>query len=260
MNTIAKHLRFRFAAKLAIAHLCINLLVAVLAAALVLLVWYPHPYPDLMGGLRLLFLIIVVDIVCGPVLTAVLANPAKPKREMITDLALVATIQLAALIYGLHTVATARPVWVVFEVDRFVAVSAAEIDESKLPEAQERFRKLPWYGVKRIGIRDAKDGNERLKSLEMSLQGVEPSARPDWWIEENETVRQHIRKKMKPLSELEKRYPANTELAEAVKQTGLPPQQLYYLPFTSQKNKEWSVLLDKNTDFKAFVHLDAFDQ
>lgn len=258
MSEPTKQVRWRFALRMALIHLGINVVVALLVAALIFGVWYPQPYPDLMGGLKLLGLIVAVDMVCGPVLTSVLANPKKPKREMATDLSLVAVIQLAALIYGLHAVAQARPVFVAFEADRFTVVSAAEIDHDKLAEALPEFRSLPWWGVKRIGLRDAKDGNEKLSSLQMSLQGVEPSARPDWWTEETAAYRERIRKKMKPLADLEKMYPNNADLAAAIKRSALPPQDLYYLPFTSQKNKSWTVLMDKNTDFKAFVHLDAF--
>lgn len=250
--------RWLFACKLFFIHICINLFVALLIAGIVFLLWYPQPYLDLMGGIRLFSLIIVVDLVCGPVLTMVLANPAKPKREMVTDFSLVIIIQLAALFYGIYAIAVSRPVYVVFEVDRFTVVSAAEIDKEKMSEALPEFRHLPWFEIKRIALRNAKDGNEKLKSLGMSLQGVEPSARPDWWVEETEGYRQLIRNKMKPLAELYKKYPDNQDLISTVQKVGLPKEKLYYLPFTSQKNKEWTVLMDKDTNFKAFVPLDAF--
>ena len=172
--------RWRFALRLALVHLLINIVVALLVGVLIFGVWYPQPYPDLMGGFRLLSLIVAVDVVCGPVLTSVFANPQKPKREMVTDLSIVAVIQLAALAYGVYTVAQARPVFVTFEADRFVVVSAAEIDRNELPNALPQFRVLPWRGVQRIGLRDAVDGNEKLTSLKMSLQSIKPSVRPGW--------------------------------------------------------------------------------
>ena len=63
------------AIRAALFHFLGSLLVAALAAALVLRVWFPHPY-DLLSGGRSLFLILVgVDVVCGPLLTLVLFNP-----------------------------------------------------------------------------------------------------------------------------------------------------------------------------------------
>ncbi len=51
--------------------------IAALAAALVFLVWYPSPYSTLAGGTGLFLLIVSVDVVMGPALTAVVASPGK---------------------------------------------------------------------------------------------------------------------------------------------------------------------------------------
>ena len=92
---------------------------ASVAALLVLWVWYPYPYGLLSGGRHLFLLLMGVDVVCGPLLTLVLFNPTKPRRELLTDMALVVCIQLAALAYGLYTAQEARPLFLVHEVDRF---------------------------------------------------------------------------------------------------------------------------------------------
>ena len=122
--------------------------VAALAATLVLGVWFPAPYRSLAGGLHLFWLVVIVDVVCGPLLTAVLYNPRKSRRELTLDLSLVALVQLAALIYGLYSVALARPVALVHEVDRFVAVTQAQIDPAELQQARPRHRSpLVWQAV-----------------------------------------------------------------------------------------------------------------
>ena len=113
-------------------HFLLSVLVAVLAAALVFMLWYPFPYRELMGGRELFMLVIGVDVVCGPLLTMVLYNPSKPRLDLVRDLGIVAIIQLAALIYGLSVVMAVRPVYLVYEVDRFNAVSAVDIDELAL--------------------------------------------------------------------------------------------------------------------------------
>ena len=90
--------RIRFAAKVAGCHLSINIVVAALVAILVFYGWYPYPYQQMLGGLGLFALVAGIDVVCGPVLTAVLANPKKSTREMLVDIALVAIIQVSALV------------------------------------------------------------------------------------------------------------------------------------------------------------------
>ena len=67
-----------------------------------------------------------MDVVCGPLLTLVLASPRKSRRERWLDFSLIGLIQLAALAYGMHSVWVARPVALVFEVDRLVVVTANE--------------------------------------------------------------------------------------------------------------------------------------
>lgn len=250
--------RWRFAAKVFGCHLGISALIALLTAWLVFKVWYPYPYNILVGGLHLYALVMVVDVVCGPLLTFILANPRKSKREMALDFSLVGFIQLAALAYGLYAVSMARPVVVAFEVDRFTVVSAAEIDAEVLPKAPQNLQQLSWSGPRRLGIREPKNVDEKMNSLEMSLQGVEPSARPDWWLEDGAEVRAQIRTKMQPLAQLQQHYPDNADLQAALKQADLPVDKLYYLPFTSQKNKDWVVLLDEQTQFRAFAHVDGF--
>ena len=69
-------LRFQAALKAALVHLSGSLLVAVMAASLVFGLWYPYPYRELSGGRDLFFLVVAVDVVCGPLLTLVLFNPA----------------------------------------------------------------------------------------------------------------------------------------------------------------------------------------
>ncbi|OAM17224.1 fimb protein [Eikenella corrodens] len=250
--------RARFAAKLAGCHLIINIIVAVLVAILVFYIWYPYPYRQMLGGLGLFSLVIGIDVVCGPVLTAVLANPKKSTREMLVDIALVAIIQISALVYGLHTVAIARPVAVVFEVDRFVVVSSVDIHQESLAKAVTPFNRLPWFGPERVAIRQAHDAAEKDSDLTLSLQGIEPSMRPERWEADSSKTREAIRQRMQPVSQLQQYYPQNIELTAAIQKSGIPTEKLYFLPFTSHNNKEWAVLLDERADFKGFVPVDAF--
>lgn len=250
--------RLKFAAKIAACHLVINIVVAILVAILVFYVWYPHPYRQMLGGLGLFVLVTSIDVVCGPLLTAVLANPEKSAREVVIDIGLVALIQISALIYGLHTVAAARPVAVVFEVDRFVVVSAVDIHQESLKKAANPFNRLPWVGVERVAIRQIKSAEEANLDLDFSLRGIEPSMRPDRWEADSEKARELIRQKMQPIARLKKYYPKNTELLAAIQKSGVSQEQLYYLPFTSYNNREWTVLLDKQAEFRSFIPLDAF--
>ena len=146
--------RFKFAAKLSSIHLLISLIIATLMAALVFFVWYKYPYTHILGGLELFFLVCSVDVVCGPLMTLILSNPKKSKREMVLDFSVVGFIQIAALLYGMHTVYVARPVYYAFDADRFTTVTVAELSELATPDdmakAPKELQSLPKLGAKQI--------------------------------------------------------------------------------------------------------------
>ncbi|MCP1172431.1 MAG: TfpX/TfpZ family type IV pilin accessory protein [Ralstonia sp.] len=255
------HKRIRSAIKAASVHLSLSVLVAVGVAVIVLGVWFPYPFRALSGGQHLFWIIVGVDVVCGPLLTSVLFSPAKSHRELTSDLSMVAAVQLAALLYGVHSVSLARPVVVAFEADRLVTVSAAEINVGDLPQASPALRALSWTGPVLVGTRAPKDGNETLKSIDMSIQGIGPSARPGWW-QSYEKSRPVVQQRMKQLGELRSKVGPNGRaiVDDAAKKTGLPVDQLYYLPLVSQKQLDtWIALLDAHGTVKGYAPIDGFE-
>ena len=98
------------------------------------------------GGRDLFLLVTSVDVVLGPLLTFAVFNLAKGWKHLRRDLAVIGVIQMAALVYGLHTVYIVRPVALVFEVDRFRLVTATDVHEPELPKALPAYRSLPLTG------------------------------------------------------------------------------------------------------------------
>ena len=41
---------------------------------------------------------------------------------------------------------------------------------------------LSWFGVRRVGLREAMSPDEANQSLDLSLKVIEPSMRPSWWL------------------------------------------------------------------------------
>ena len=85
-------------------------------------------YPDFMfaldGGVQGLRLVLLVDLVLGPLLAFIIFNPGKSRREQVMDIALVAVIQFSAMSWGSYLVWSERPVAVVYGGDRFVSVTS----------------------------------------------------------------------------------------------------------------------------------------
>ena len=251
--------RIKHALKAAAWHLLLSLVVALLAGVVVFGLWYPYPYRELSGGRELFLLIMAVDVVCGPLLTFVLFNPAKPRAELFRDLGVVAIIQIAALIYGLYTVSMARPVYLVHEVDRLRVVSRADVPDDQLKPELGGFHKLPLFGPVLVGVRDAKDPVERAKSLDLAFQGQDIAVRPDWW-QNYELSRNQVLSRAKPIANLRTKVPSATQLIDkAVSDSGIAESSLLYIPVTSFKSADWVAFIDSKTAIPlAYAPIDGF--
>ena len=240
-------------------HLLSSLFLATLTALMVFKVWYIWPFDEMVGGKTLFLLVVSIDVIRGPLLTLVFWNPAKPRKVLLQDMLIVCAVQISMLTYGVYTVAIARPVHLVFEVDRFRVITASEIDPADLSAAPESLRQLPWTGPTLIGVRSPRNNDEFVKSLDLSLAGQEPSLRPDWWQDYAATLPE-VLKRAKSLDKLQKAHPAqNAELDKAVHQAGLPASDLLWLPLTHTRAMDWVVLLDNKTGQpRAYAHIDGF--
>ena len=111
-------------------HFSISLLLFATIASWIYFKLYPSFYFQMSGGIQGLSLMFVVDVVLGPILTFLVFNPQKSKREIYVDLSFVALVQLCALVYGLHIVYKERPQWlVIYQYGTATIVSAREAEE-----------------------------------------------------------------------------------------------------------------------------------
>lgn len=250
--------RIKTAARAALWHFGGSLLVAVLAGLLVFGLWFPYPYRELAGGRELFLLVVVVDVVCGPLLTLVLYNPAKPRAELWRDLGLVVLIQLAALGYGLHVVWHARPVYLVQEVDRFKVITTSQLmDESvaNLPTALQP----PWKGGPlTVAIRDPIDMAEKQKVMFESAQGGRDYAeRPEFYLPYEGAAALKALQRAKPLAAfLDKQPSQRSAAADLAASKGLDMAQLVYLPVVGRQ--DWVAVLDAQAQIQGFLKGDGF--
>ncbi len=239
-------------------HLLISAVVGALAALVVFLVWYPPPYNAIAGGLSLFTLLVSVDIVLGPALTAVAASPSKPMKELRRDLMVIVAVQLAAFAYGMHTIAAARPVFVSFEIDRLRVVSAADIEPDLLKDAPPNLRTLPWFGPERIAAVKPADPAERIRSVELGLAGFDLSMIPRNW-REYRTEAHAAWSAARPLTQLIQRYPQVGSKAVAMAAAaGQPMSALRFLPLMSRSAVWTAVLKGPDADIVGYLPVDGF--
>lgn len=145
-------------------HLGLSAAVAAVSAALVFLVWYPSPLAAATGVTGIFLMLLAIDVIVGPVITLIVFNPSK--KALKRDLLVVLVLQVAALLYGMNAVFAARPVYAVFNVDRFDLVLANDMTEAKLQKVEaSRFKSLPGFGPQVIAARRPGTSKERNEIL-----------------------------------------------------------------------------------------------
>jgi hypothetical protein len=240
-------------------HLGASLCIAAIAALLVFAAWYPFPYREVSGGRELFLIVTTVDVILGPLITLAIFNREKKSvRELTLDLTFVAFVQLAALAYGLWTVAVARPVHLVFEFDRMRVVHSVEIPEELLAKAPPGIVAEPWDGPTPIAVRSFRSNDERVAATMQALQGVQLGARPDLW-ETYDAARPRIVAAVKPVADLKRKLPAQAAAIDAALQRlGRDAANTSYLPMNSRK-LAWTVFFDpKTADIVGYAPVDSF--
>lgn len=254
--------RIRVALKAVLFHLFISILAAFVAAGLVFSVWYPHPYGILSGGRDLFLIIVVVDVVCGPLMTLVLFNPIKPRLELAIDMGLVALMQMSALLYGIHTAYEARPLFLVHEVDRFRVITAGDYGEvdvnASLAVLPESLRPRWFAGPTAVSVRPPRNENERTEvTLEAISGGRDYAQRPEFYIPYSSANLSAIRGRYRPLRIFIKKNPdVANEAHEILQRHRVSMEDAYFLPVIHRK--EWIAVLDESANILGFLPGDGF--
>lgn len=240
-------------------HLTVSLAVAITAAILVFEFWFPYPYREISGGRELFLLLISVDVVLGPVLTFMVYDQRKAWPKLKLDLFAIVLLQLSALIYGMWTVSVARPVFLVFEIDRFRVVHAIDVPSEQLRLAPKGLTTLPYLGQTTLGLRPFKSEQEKVDFTLVALGGSSLAARPELWQNYAESKRDVINSS-KPLARLKERLKdQSTSIDARVKELGVPEAVIRYLPLISRSNF-WTVLIDgRSGEILGYLPIDAFE-
>lgn len=240
-------------------HFLLSAVVIGLAAALVFLVWYPRPYASVSGGLHLFLILASVDLFMGPLATAVVSSPGKSRREWYTDLTVIAVLQVAALGYGVWTMAQARPVYLAFEIDRFRVIHAIDVPQDLLGQAPVGFRVLPLSGPALVAVRPFKNAREEADATFAALQGLHLGARPDLWTPYASAANMVVYAS-KPLALLANHHPQAMGVVESQAQNAkVPMDQIRILPVAGRQDF-WTALIDQRTGQPfGFLPIDGFE-
>lgn len=254
--------RWHGATRAAAWHLGASVLVALLTTLLVFGLWYPHPFDKISGGKDLFLLVVAIDIVCGPLLTLVVFSPSKPAQELRRDLGIIVLIQIAALAYGLHNVALARPLFLVHEVDRFRVISEPDFLGADVRTALDTLQpdiRPRWFGSPRVvGVRPLRNVAEREAVLFESVNGGRDQAqRPDLYVPYDAAYANRAAQSAKPVARFVERFPQSMqEVNRQLQASRLQVADALFLPVVHRQ--DWVVLLSARGQIVGFVPGDGF--
>jgi hypothetical protein len=234
----------------------ISLAVAALVAALVFGLWYPGPYRLLSGGRDLFLLVITVDVILGPLLTFAVFDLRKGWPHLRRDLAVIGLIQLGGLAFGLYTVQVARPIVMVFEVDRFRVLNSDQIRLEELPQARPEYQTLPLTGPWLLGTRKPRRGVESNDALFTAVYGIDIGQRPLFWQPYSESTTDALARS-RPVALLLARYPERVaELQGRLRELKIDPEATTFLPVMARG--DWVALLDQAGAIVGYLPADGF--
>lgn len=227
-------------------HISISATIAVAVSALILMLWYTPPFFEAVGGQKILILLLLIDVTLGPLITLIIFNTKKSRKELTIDLSIIAVVQVLALIYGMSVIFQGRPVYVVFIKDSFTLVSAVDISDTDLAKSKHPdFNSLPLTGPVYAYSEMPTDSSERSDLVLKLLHGKDLPCFPQYYKPYAENS--HIAARAaKPMSELIKlngdRAP---EIKDAIQGSGRAESELGFLPLRA-KEKDITVIVGKS--------------
>ena len=205
------------------------------------MVWYPPPLFRLAGGAGITVILAGVDVTIGPLITLIVFKSGKKGLKF--DLACIALVQFAALAYGVHVVYVARPVYLVFAVDRFVLVTAKDLDPDDMAKASDpQFRGLPLGPPSYIAAVLPTDPKERTEVLFSSLGGKDVELMPRYYVPYEGEAKNAVRR-AKDSGILLQRDPR--AVRGFLDSAGRSPDSVKFLPLRARADA--AVLIDSST-------------
>ena len=211
------------------------------------LLWYPKGYFDIMGGKTLITLIGGVDIFLGPLLTFVVFKTGKKSLKF--DLFCIGVMQIAALSYGTYVMFEARPVFTVFNKDRFQIAAVVDIVDYELAKAKSpNMRQLSITGPKLVAIGEPDKKNK--KEVIFAMMESDSAYRYPKLFEEYNVHKSEVIKAGKPLAGLIEMSTGNKSVvAKFISKSNRPETDFLYLPISSELADMSAIIDAKTGDF-----------
>lgn len=163
-------------------HFFISICISLISLFWVFNAWYPGPLAKATNVTYIFLMLLAIDIILGPILGFVVYN--EKKKTLKFDLAVIFLLQLSALAYGVYSISQARPVWIVYNVDRFELVRKNELIEDNIQQAQLQFQQPSWFKPEYAATEFAKNTQQRNDDMFAEIMGgISIAQRPERYVD-----------------------------------------------------------------------------
>lgn len=219
-------------------HFALSVLIGAILLALFWFVWYPAPMLLAIGGHEIFLLILGIDVVLGPLLTLIVFRSGKKSLKF--DLAVIALMQVGAMVYGVSVLLEGRPAYVAALGDKFQVVQAVEVTDANLAKAKTT---MPWWGPKWVGTKAPEGRYDTDAVRDVTEIGGGRGHFPQLHIP-YESMAQEVLKKSLAISGLKAANPSKSAEIEAwLKSHGNTDTTAVYQPLKVRAS-EFAVILD----------------
>lgn len=222
-------------------HFLASATVIALIFGLVKLVWYPNQLFEAANGFEILKILVLVDLVVGPLIMLIIFNPKKKSLKF--DVSTVLVCQMIFLSYGLWALHTARPVYIVYVDDQFFLVKANEIDSNHLDKVEHtQFKKLPLFGPVFVGTKAPESDKEREEIMFARFSGKGIQNFPQYYVPIDE-IQTQIRSSSQTLSQLDANAEDKNKLKVMLDKAEKQEQKILFSPLQT-KGRQLFVAID----------------
>jgi hypothetical protein len=182
--------------------------------------------------------LICVDLTLGPLFTFIVARSTKPRRELVRDIAIIATVQLAALTYGAVSLWSGRPLYYAFSVNVLQLVQSYDINAQERSAARAHHVALQphWYSLPRwISAPLPSDPEEARKIAMAAFSGGDDIISMPQYFKSWEQGLPQLRKQLKTVDKVAYfSRPQKQALEQRMRALGLNTDQVNAMPLTGR--------------------------
>jgi len=222
--------------------------------------WYRWPGWYLAGALTIVLMMAGIDVVLGPLLTFIIANPNKPRRELARDISIIVAVQLIAAGYGITTLWNGRPLYYTYSERFLEMVQASEISSEQAALGRRLNPALAphWYSLPRwIYAPLPKDPKLAEEIMKASITGGSDVVQMPRYFQSWRAGLADLRQSLRPVEKMTEISLHDKKVASShLKEFGVTPDQPVTLPMLGREKPIIAVFDPATVTIRGWVRVD----